>query len=140
MPRKQVLGLFVHGDHLPLIVSQLARIVTIDLILVPPVLFQGVVHDLAAGILNHLLANLSLVLVFSRCERGRLLAHFSVLLHQELVCSPVLASRHLLRLLHFLLLLLIGLLVVGLNGSALDLQVPPQLLNLLDEVAAFARF
>ena len=140
VPRKQVVGLLVHGNHLPLIISQLARIVAIDLVFVPLVLFQGVVHDLATGILNHLLANFSLVLVFSRCERSGLLAHFSVLLHQELVCSPVLASRHLLRLLHFLLLLLIRLLVVGLNGAALDLQVPSELLNLLDEVAAFARF
>ena len=96
MPRQQVLGLLVHGNHLSLAVCLVAGIVTIDFVLVPRriLTLHSVIHDLTAGILNHLSSQLFLVLVFGSCKNGRLFAHFSILFHQELIGSSILASRH----------------------------------------------
>ena len=118
------------------------HILTIFIITFLLILLESVVHDFATSVFYHFPSKLFLVFTghcFGRGHSG-LFTHLAVLLHQKLIGGSVLTRSHFLGLEGLLPLLLVGFPVVRLDGPALDLQILPQSLNLLDEVASLAGF
>ena len=96
------------------------RLFVLHVVIVTVVGFR-IVHDFAAGLLNHLIT--SLFGIFRKAPLLIFLILLALLPHQNLVSRPVLARSHLLRLLHLLLLLSLHFLVVGLDSLSLNFQV-----------------
>ena len=113
-------------------------IIFITLLLV--ILLESVVHYFPARVFYHFTSELFLVFRSHCCFGSGFFAHLTVLLHQKLIGGSVLTRSHFFGLEGLLPLLLVGFPVVGLDGAALDLQILPQPLNLLDEVASLAGF
>lgn len=81
----------------------------------------GIVHDFTSGLAKHLLASIFDILHLVFCDL--FLFHISILLFQDLIRCLVLANRHLVGLVLLLLRFFITLLIVRLDGLALDLQI-----------------
>ena len=111
--------------------SHIAHLSPTHLLLIA-VLFDGIIHDFASRLKDHLVT--STLDVFHLLLSNFLLFHVSILLFQDLVRSLVLADRHLVSLVLLLLLLHISLLEESMDSLSFDLQILPQLLNPLNEM------
>lgn len=112
------------------------RIVLMLILVVWILLTLRIVHNSALSLLDHLLT--STFWIPKSLLNFLLLLHESLWLHEQLVSGPVLAGSHFFRLENCLLLVIVCLLVVGLDGLALNFEVLTQSFDTLDKALSFS--